>query len=201
MKEWKECSTGFLGTLERKRFHVKQSIDNDLNMLKAHSNPDPHSHTLADSRRQPPPSPSANIHSMPQRQFQCRLHLKRRPSLPHIYSDLSLPSHSLPISRRPRSAASPPQAVPLTHKLGSYSLLNLFREAEYACYAMTAAATGASSPELPYHNSSSIACTPPSASASPVPITIPLPFNTLASIEPRPFVAASWASASAEDGE
>jgi hypothetical protein len=69
---------------------------------------------------------------------------------------------------------------------------------------MPAATTEVSSPESPYHHSLSIACTPPSALAS-VPITILLPSSThFASIEPHPFVAfvaPTWASASAEDGE
>jgi hypothetical protein len=54
-KDRKASSAGALDTLERKGLHVKQSISHVLNALKAHSHSDPHSYTLADSRRQPSP--------------------------------------------------------------------------------------------------------------------------------------------------
>ena len=139
MKEGKESLTDFLSTLEWRRFHVKQSIGNALNMLKAHSNSDPHLHTLADLGRQPP-SPeqlSANTHSMPPTPMPM-------PTPPQMstfltpYSQRPFPPFSSPTYlTRPLSS----QAVPSTRKLGSYSLLNLFRKAEYACYATTAATT------------------------------------------------------------
>jgi len=75
-KERNAFSTGALDNIERKRLHVKQSIYQALNTLKAHSHSDFHSHTLAKARRQqrqPPPSPEPsslplgeeNAHSTP----------------------------------------------------------------------------------------------------------------------------------------
>jgi hypothetical protein len=103
-KERKACSMCAWDTLERKRLHVKQSIDQALNTLKAHSRSDPHSHTRADAhlqQQQPPPELSslhlgeytfcpitANTNSKDNELA------PRKPLLPRIYNDLPLPSHS-----------------------------------------------------------------------------------------------------------
>ena len=57
---WAQEGLGALDTLSRKRLHVKQSIYHALNTLKSHSHSDPHSNTLAASKRQPsPPEPTS----------------------------------------------------------------------------------------------------------------------------------------------
>jgi hypothetical protein len=167
---------GPLDSLERKRLHVKQSIDHALNSLKSHTHPDSHSHTLADipSKRHPSPGepaspfgeftyPTADVDANDDSS-------SRRPSLPHIYDGLPVPSGS----KWPRSAGQdaepePSRAPSGQRKLGSkYSLLNLFRKA-----GDTPNAGGHSTPDSPYNAPS----TPPtpSASPSPAPGTIPLP--------------------------
>jgi len=122
-------SAGAFDTLERKRLHVKQYIDHVLNTLKAHS--DPHSHTLAETglRRHPsPPEPTpfgeyTFYPTKPDNETASKDELPpRRPSLPHIYNELPVPSHPTN-SQRPRSAGQeaepePPRA-PTTRKLGS----------------------------------------------------------------------------------
>jgi hypothetical protein len=52
---------GALDTLERKRLHVKQSMDQVLNTVKVHYQSDPHSHTLAHSRCPSPPEPTSRF--------------------------------------------------------------------------------------------------------------------------------------------
>ena len=97
---------------------------------------DHHSHTLADSRRQPshpePTMPFDGYPTKPDNDAAPNDELApRRPSLPlpHVYNDLPLPSHSTS-SRRPQSAGQdaepkPPRA-PTTRKLSyMYSLLNV----------------------------------------------------------------------------
>jgi hypothetical protein len=102
-----------------------------------HPHSDPQSHTLADSRRPPEPtSPFGEYtfyHTKPDNETTPNDELApRRPSLPHIYNELPVPSHSI-CSRRPRSAgqdaAPEPPYAPTTRQLGSkYLLLNLFRK-------------------------------------------------------------------------
>lgn len=137
---------------------------------------DHHSHTLADSRRQPshpePTMPFDGYPTKPDNDAAPNDELApRRPSLPlpHVYNDLPLPSHSTS-SRRPQSAGQdaepkPPRA-PTTRKLSyMYSLLNVGDTD-----------TSLSSPESPYISSASASITS-SASPSlsvPVPVTSPL---------------------------
>jgi hypothetical protein len=107
----------------------------------------------------------------------------RRPSLPHIYDGLPVPSGS----KRHRSAGQdaepePPRAPSGQRKLGSkYSLLNPFSKAGDTPNA------GHSTPDSPYNASSTPSV--PSASLSPAPGTIPFPsspqFN-LAHLSPSP---------------
>jgi hypothetical protein len=88
------------------------------------SHADPHPHTLADSRRQPPPSLGPTSLVLGNGNADSTLNddlAPRRPLLPHIYYDLPLSSHSIPTSRRSRSTGqdadpSPLQTAPLTRK-------------------------------------------------------------------------------------
>ena len=157
----------FESSVNRRRLHVKQSIEFALNTLKAHSYPDSSHAARQPSPAADPISPLGEYSFYPDTDGE--VPSQRRPSLPHIY-DLPLPSSSSSPGRRPRSAgqdAEPdPPRPPPPRKLGSkYSLLNLFRK-------------GGDTPESsPYNNPSSIASTP-SASPSPAPATIPLPASS-----------------------
>jgi hypothetical protein len=98
---------GPLDSLERKRLHVKQSIDHALKSLKSHTHSDSHSHTLADipSKRHPssgePASPFGEYTFYPTADVDANDDSSsRRPSLPHIYDGLPVPSGS----KRLRSA-------------------------------------------------------------------------------------------------
>jgi hypothetical protein len=96
---WEASSAGTLDTLERKRLHVKQSIDHVLNTLKAHSPSDSHSLTLADSRRQPSSleqtSPFCEYTTYPTKHNNETASndklAPRRPSLPHSYNEVPVP--------------------------------------------------------------------------------------------------------------
>jgi hypothetical protein len=123
-------SAGTLDTLERKRLHVKQSIDHALNTLRAHSHSGPHSHTLVDPRKQLPLHNQPRlwrIYVLPDNETVPNdVFAPGRPSLPHICNELSVSSHSTS-SRRSRltgqDAKPEPPRSSTTHKLGS---LNLF---------------------------------------------------------------------------
>jgi hypothetical protein len=167
---------GPLDSLERKRLHVKQSIDHALNTFKSHAHSDSHSHALADipSKRHPsspePASPFGEYTFYPTADVDANDDSSlRRPSLPYIYDDLPIPSGS----KRPRSAgqdaeSEPPRAPSGQRKLGSkYSLLNLFRKTSDTPNG------GHSAPDSPY-NAASTPSTP-SASPSSGPGIIPLP--------------------------
>ena len=139
---------GRTGHLERKWLHVKQFIDDTFNTLKAHSHPDPHSHTLAHSRRQPsPPEPT-----LPSGEYML---YPTKPDHETASKD-ELERRSPPIT-----TTSPSLRTLLTYedhdhtrKLGSkYLLLNLWRNGG------DPPNTSLSTPESPY---------------SPVPVIIPL---------------------------
>jgi hypothetical protein len=114
---------------------VKQSIDHALNTLKSHAHSDSHPHTLAHTPSKRHSSPGESASPFREYTFYPTPDVdandnssSRRPSLPHIYDDLTVP----PRSKRPRSARQdaepePPRAPSVQRKLGSkYSLLNLF---------------------------------------------------------------------------
>lgn len=178
-KDQRTSFASALDTREKKRLHVKQPIDYALNILKAHSNSDLHSHTLAHSRQSPPELTSPVGESMlyptkPDNETASNDELA--PST--IYDDLPVSSHPTSL-RRPRSAGQDTEPEPscaTTRKHGSkYSLLNLFRKASYTPN------TGLSTPEYPNIRSSSAS----TSSASPSPSLLPFPCQ-LISVKPQP---------------
>jgi hypothetical protein len=89
---------GPLHSLERKRLHVKQSINHALNSLKFHTHSDSHSHTLADIPSKRHPSPGESASPFGEYTFYPTADVdanddssSRRPSLPHIYDGLPVP--------------------------------------------------------------------------------------------------------------
>ena len=184
-KERNAFSTGALDNIERKRLHVKQSIYQALNTLKAHSHSDFHSHTLAKARRQqrqPPPSPEPsslplgeeNAHSTPppptpaQTTTHWPLEDPRYRKYAMTYPSPVIP-HIPPADPAQQAKAPSPQTTPSSRKLGSkYWLLNLFRQAGDPPAAPTTMTTrGVSTLDSHHHSSSPLPPHLPPQSASP----------------------------------
>jgi hypothetical protein len=103
-----------LDFMERKRLHMKLSIDHALNTLKSHAYLANQLHTIADTSSKRHPRESAS----PFREYTFYPTTdadanddssSRRSSLPHICNDLLVPSSS----KRPRSAGQDAEPEPL----------------------------------------------------------------------------------------